>query len=197
MEIPKNITVGVLAIQGDFERHLAQLDSLGVPHREVRLAADLDRIDGLILPGGESTTMDIMIDRFKLREPLTRFCRTKPVYGTCAGMILLSRLIRDNQSRVKPLNIIDIEVLRNGYGRQLFSSDERLEVNLGNGTKHVEATFIRAPKIVAIGSGVEVLARRGTDPVLVKSGKALASAFHNELGGETAILRHFLTHYFV
>ena len=196
MEIPKNIQVGVLAIQGDFERHMAQLESLGVPSVEVRLPIDLERIDGLILPGGESTTLDIMIDRFGLREPLTRFCWTSPVYGTCAGMILLSRAVRDNLSGVKPLNIIDIEVLRNGYGRQLFSFDERLDVNLGNGTRHVEATFIRAPRIVAIGSAIEVLARRGDDPVLVKSGKALASAFHNELGGDTTILRHFLTHYF-
>ena len=108
MEIRKNIHVGVLAIQGDFERHLSQLESLGVPSVEVRLTTDLERIDGLILPGGESTTMDIMIDRFKLRDPLTEFCRTKPVYGTCAGMILLSRAVRDNLSGVKPLNIIDI-----------------------------------------------------------------------------------------
>ena len=196
MEIPKTIKVGVLAIQGDFERHVVQLESLGVPCIEVRLPVDLDKIDGIILPGGESTTMDIMLDRFNLREPLTAFCRTKPVYGTCAGTILLSRRIQDNLSNVKPLNIIDIEVVRNGYGRQVFSFNERLDVNLGNGTKQVEAAFIRAPKIVSFGSGVEVLARRGDDPVLVRSGKVLACVFHNELGGDTAILRYFLTHYF-
>ena len=195
MVIPKNIRVGVLAIQGDFERHLAQLTALGVPSVEVRLPRDLDGLDALIFPGGESTTIDKMIDRFALREPLTQFCHTKPVYGTCAGMILLSRAIHDNQSNVKPLGIIDIEVLRNGYGRQVFSFEQRLDINLGNGTRQIEATFIRAPRIVAVGKGVEVIGRYGQDPVLVRSGKALAGAFHNELGGDTSVLKYFLTHF--
>lgn len=195
MNIPANITVGVLAIQGDFERHVEQLRLLGVASREVRLPRDLGGLDALILPGGESTTMDKMLDRFALREPLTKFCRAKPVYGTCAGMILLCNKIDDNQSGVKPLGAIDIEVLRNGYGRQVFSFGEELEINLGNGTKRVEASFIRAPKITAVGKGVEVIGKRGSDPVLVKSGRVLACAFHNELGSDTSILKYFLTHF--
>jgi 5'-phosphate synthase pdxT subunit len=93
------------------------------------------------------------------------------------------------------LGIIDIEVLRNGYGRQVFSFGEELEINLGIGTKHIEASFIRAPKVTAVGKGVEVIGKRGADPVLVKSGRVLACAFHNELGSDTSILKYFLTHF--
>jgi 5'-phosphate synthase pdxT subunit len=195
MKTPGNITVGVLAIQGDFARHLEQLSLLGVASREVRLPRDLEGLSALILPGGESTTMDKLLDRFALRQPLTDFCRTKPVYGTCAGMILLSAKIHDNQSGVKPLNVIDIEVVRNGYGRQVFSFGEELNINLGNGNKQIEASFIRAPKITAVGKGVEVIGKRGDDPVLVRSGRVLASAFHNELGTDTSVLKYFLTHF--
>jgi 5'-phosphate synthase pdxT subunit len=195
VKIPTNITVGVLAIQGDFEKHIEQLRLLGVPSREVRLPRDLEGLDALILPGGESTTMDKLLDLFALREPLTQFCCTKPVYGTCAGLILLCSKISDNQSGVKPLGAINIEVLRNGYGRQVFSFGEKLDINLGNGNKHIEASFIRAPKITAVGKGVEVIGKRGDDPVLVKSGRVLASVFHNELGTDTSVLNYFLTHF--
>lgn len=195
VKIPQNITVGVLAIQGDYEKHLEQLKALGVASREVRLSRDLEGLSALILPGGESTTMDKMLDRFTMRQPLTEFCRTRPVYGTCAGMILLSARIRDNLSNVKPLSIIDIEVLRNGYGRQVFSFGEKLEISLRNGTKEIEASFIRAPRIVRVGNGVEVIGKRGDDPVLVRSGKVLASSFHNELGSDLSVLKFFLTHF--
>ncbi len=195
MKIPTNITVGVLAIQGDFEKHLEQLRLLGVQSREVRLPHDLEGLSALILPGGESTTMDKLLDRFALREPLTQFCLSKPVYGTCAGMILLCAKIKDNQSGVKPLGVIDIEVLRNGYGRQVFSFEEKLEIDFGKGNTHIEASFIRAPKITAVGKGVEIIGKRGDDPILVKSGRVLASVFHNELGSDTSVLKYFLTHF--
>ena len=195
MNIPQNIIVGVLAIQGDFEKHIEQLRQLDVANREVRLPRDLEGLSALILPGGESTTIDKLLDRFAMREPLTRFCRTKPVYGTCAGMILLSARIRDNQSDVKPLGAIDIEVIRNGYGRQVFSVGEKLDINLGNGTKQIEASFIRAPKITNLGKGVEVIGRRGEEPVLVRNGNVLTASFHNELGHDTGVLKYFLTHF--
>src|SRR3990172_8354849 len=144
-------TIGVLALQGDYKAHEKQLKMLDVKAVEVRLPKDLEGLDALILPGGESTTMDKLIDRFGLRQPLTDFCKSKPVWGTCAGMIMLSKKIDDNQANVTPLGILDIDVLRNGYGRQLFSFVDKVDVNLGNGTSKLAATFIRAPKITRLG----------------------------------------------
>ena len=192
MSLSKNITVGILALQGDYEAHKRQLESLGVKAVEVRLSIDLENPDALIIPGGESTTMDKLIDRFDLREPLINFCRSKPVFGTCAGMILLSKKIEDNQSGVKPFGLIDIDVLRNGYGRQVFSFEDEINVNLGNGNSQMAATFIRAPKITRVGRGVKVLGEFKTEPVLISQNKVLASSFHAELGQDTSLLRYFL-----
>ncbi|MEE8149728.1 MAG: pyridoxal 5'-phosphate synthase glutaminase subunit PdxT [candidate division Zixibacteria bacterium] len=192
MSLSKNITVGVLALQGDYEAHKRQLESLGVKAVEVRLAGDLENLGALIIPGGESTTMDILIDRFDLRGPLFNFCKSKPVFGTCAGLILLSKKIEENQSGVEPLGLIDIDVLRNGYGRQVFSFEEEINLNLGNGKSQMAATFIRAPKITRIGKGVKVLGKFKNEPVLISQYKVLASSFHAELGQDTSLLRYFL-----
>ena len=192
MSLSRNISVGVLALQGDYEAHKRQLESLGVKAAEVRLAGDLKNLDALIIPGGESTTMDKLIDRFDLREPLISFCRSKPVFGTCAGMILLSKKIENNQSGVEPFGLIDIDVLRNGYGRQVFSFEEDINLNLGNGKSQMAATFIRAPKITRIGRGVKVLGEFKNDPVLISQNKVLASSFHAELGQDTSLLSYFL-----
>ena len=192
MSLSKKISVGVLALQGDYEAHKRQLQSLAVKAREVRLAGDLKNLDALIIPGGETTTMDKLIDRFKLRQPLINFCQSKPVFGTCAGLILLSKKIEDNQSEVKPFGLIDIDVLRNGYGRQVFSFEEDINLNLGNGKSQLAATFIRAPKITRIGRDVKVLGEFENEPVLVSQNKVLASSFHAELGQDTSLLRYFL-----
>ena len=192
MTLSKNITVGVLALQGDFDAHKKQLKSLGIRAVEVRLSHDLKNLDALIIPGGESTTMDKLIDRFDLREPLVNFCRSKPVFGVCAGMIMLSKKIEDNQSGVKPFGLIDIDVLRNGYGRQVFSFEDEINLNLGNGKSQMAATFIRAPKITRIGAGVKVLGEFKNEPVLVTQDNVLASSFHAELGQDTGLLSYFL-----
>ncbi len=192
MSLFGNITVGVLALQGDYEAHKKQLESLAVKAREVRLAGDLKNLDALIIPGGETTTMDKLINRFKLRQPLINFCRSKPVFGTCAGLILLSKKIEDNQSGVEPFGLIDIDVLRNGYGRQIFSFEEDINLNLNNGKSQMAATFIRAPKITRIGRGVKVLGKFKNEPVLISQNKVLASSFHAELGQDTTLLRYFL-----
>ena len=192
MSLSGNITVGVLALQGDYEAHKKQLDSLGVKAVEVRLAGDLTNLDALIIPGGETTTMDKLINRFKLRQPLINFCQSKPVFGTCAGLIMLSKKIEDNQSGVEPLGLLDIDVLRNGYGRQVFSFEEEININLGNGKSQMAATFIRAPKITRIGKGVKVLGKFKNEPVLISQNKVLASSFHAELGPDTSLLRYFL-----
>lgn len=188
----KNLKVGVLALQGDFEQHQRRLLELGADVTLVRLPAELERIDGLIIPGGESTTMDKLIDRFQLRQPLLKFASAKPIWGTCAGMIMLSRKIEDNRSGVTPLGLLDIDVVRMGYGRQVFSFEDNFPANLNGRPVELKAAFIRAPKITRVGPGVRTLAVYRGDPVLVTDGNHLACSFHTELGDDTALHRYFL-----
>ncbi|HUV31620.1 MAG TPA: pyridoxal 5'-phosphate synthase glutaminase subunit PdxT [Acidobacteriota bacterium] len=193
MERFDQLQVGVLALQGDYGLHLRQLQGLGAPGRLVRLPADLEGLDALILPGGESTTMEVLIDRFGLRQPLTAFARTRPIYGTCAGMILLAGGIEDNRAGIKPLGLIDIDVVRNGYGRQVFSFEETLSMALSDGPEPVRAAFIRAPKVTRTGPSVQTLSVYRDSPVLVRSSNILAASFHAELDGSANLLRYFLT----
>jgi 5'-phosphate synthase pdxT subunit len=189
----QNLTIGVLALQGDFERHLIQLALLGLKGRPVRLPGDLAGLDGLIMPGGESTTMNIMLDRFDMTETLTEFTATKPVWGTCAGMVLLARNIIDDISGVRPLGVLDIDISRNGYGRQVFSFEARIPAQLNGHVTELEATFIRAPKVMRTGAAVKKLAEYENSPVLVSSNLILASSFHTELADDTSLLEYFLT----
>ena len=186
-------TVGVLAIQGDFERHVHQLNLVGARPVEVRLPQDLRQLDAVILPGGESTTINIMIDRFELREPLLQFGRSKPMFGTCAGMIMLARRIENNISGVKPLGLMDIDVDRNGYGRQVHSFEDRVQADLSGSTADLTATFIRAPRVTRLGAGATPLAFWQGDPVLIEQGLLLAASFHAELNDDTTLLEYFLT----
>jgi len=194
MDLSK-LNIGVLAVQGDFERHEHQIRLLGARSRQVRLPAQLEGLHGLIMPGGESTTMDIMFDRFNLRQPLLDFAAKKPVYGTCAGMIMLARNVVDNLARIKTLGLMDIDVIRNGYGRQVFSFDDELPVHLDNGPQTVRATFIRAPKVTRVGPQVTVLAEYQDSPVLLRQGRILAGAFHTELDDDTRLLKFFVTNF--
>ncbi|MFZ5981316.1 MAG: pyridoxal 5'-phosphate synthase glutaminase subunit PdxT [Candidatus Zixiibacteriota bacterium] len=185
------INIGVLALQGDFERHLHQIALLGAKPLQVKLPRDLEQTHALIIPGGESTTMNILIDRFDLRSPLLAFGRTCPIYGTCAGMIMLSRNIINNKSGVVPLGLIDIDVDRNGYGRQIYSFEDVLKVDLGEGMRNLKVDFIRAPKVVRVGKGVKVVAEHRGLPVMVASGRILASSFHAELEDDITLLKYF------
>lgn len=187
-------TVGVLAVQGDYEAHEKQIKRVAARPVEIRLPKQLDEIDSLIIPGGESTTMNIMIDRFDLREPLKEFGRTKPIFGTCAGMIMLATRIENNISNVKPLGLLDIKVDRNGYGRQVHSSQEQITAELDGTPTVLTVAFIRAPRVLAAGPEVKVMATWRDDPVLVRCGNILAAAFHAELGDDTALLEYFLGH---
>ncbi len=189
------LTIGILALQGDFSRHEHQVKLLGAKVLEIRLPVQLQQIDALILPGGESTTMNVLFDRFNLREPLIAFARSRPIYGTCAGMIMLAKQIDDNQAGVKTLGLLDIDVLRNGYGRQIYSFEEELPVNLNNGVRAIKATFIRAPKITRVGAGVDVMAVYKDSPVLVRQGNILAGSFHTELDDDTTLLKYFFSHF--
>jgi 5'-phosphate synthase pdxT subunit len=187
-----HLTIGILALQGDYALHQRQLLSLGTAVRLVKLPRDLEGLDALIMPGGESTTMTILMNRFGLREPLAEFVAAKPVYGTCAGMILLGKGIEENQSGIVPFGQIDIDVLRNGWGRQIFSFEDTISVNLNGTPRALRAAFIRAPKVTRVGEVVQVLGTYRNSPVLVSQGITLAAAFHNELDTEGVLLRYFL-----
>ena len=172
--------VGILALQGDVAEHAAALRDVGADPVEVRLPRDLAGVEALILPGGESTAMRRLIDAYGLAEPILSLAASgAPMWGTCAGMILLARRIADGDPPVLPL--LDIEVRRNAYGRQLDSFEADLEVPT-LGAEPFHAVFIRAPLVTDLGAGVEVLA---TDPmgrtVAVREGRLLATAFHPEL----------------
>lgn len=171
------MTVGVLALQGDFEAHRKVLEGLGADVREVRTPVDLEGVAGLVIPGGESTTMTLGIEREGLAEPLRTLAGTgAPVLGTCAGMIMLDR---------DHLGVLDIAAERNAFGRQVHSFEARLDLDgVGDG---VEAIFIRAPWAREVGNGVEVLAAVDGHPVAVRQGDVLAVSFHPELSGETRL----------
>jgi 5'-phosphate synthase pdxT subunit len=175
--------IGVLALQGDVAEHAAMLEAVGVQPVEVRLPEDLDGLSGLCLPGGESTTMRRLIDRWALRGPLLDFAATgAPVFGTCAGMIILSREIADGDEPVLPL--LDVTVRRNAFGRQLDSFEGELVVPV-MGDQPVRAVFIRAPVIERVGPEVDVLATLDDGRIVaVRQGNVIATAFHSELAGE-------------
>jgi 5'-phosphate synthase pdxT subunit len=170
------VRIGVLALQGDFEAHSRVLTELGAEARPVRTAADLEGLDGLVIPGGESTTISMGVEREGLAAPLRRLVESgKPVLGTCAGMILLDR---------DHLGLLDVSVRRNAFGRQLQSFESELELNGFGANGVVRAVFIRAPWVEETGAGVEVLAEVDGHPVAVREGNVLAVAFHPELSGE-------------
>jgi 5'-phosphate synthase pdxT subunit len=180
--------IGVLALQGDFAEHVAMLGSIGVEPVEVRLPAHLDGLSGLCLPGGESTTMRRLIDRWELRQPLLDFASTgAPLYGTCAGMIILAREIADGEPPVLPL--LDVTVRRNAFGRQLDSFEGELTVPI-LGDQPVRGVFIRAPVIERVGPGVVVLATLDDGRIVaVRERNVVATAFHPELAGESRFHR--------
>jgi 5'-phosphate synthase pdxT subunit len=182
-------TVGVLALQGDFEAHQKALARAGARAVAVRKAAELDGLDGLIIPGGESTTMLRILRDEELFEPLRRFGQRRPIFGTCAGAILLASEVSNPQQ--ESLGLIEMEVERNSYGRQLDSHVARLlpeeEFIRKAGPGEVEAVFIRAPRIRRVGGDVSVYLRCQGDPVLVRQGAHLAATFHPELSSDTRI----------
>ena len=180
--------IGVLALQGDFEAHQKALERAGAEARQVRSAEDLDRVDALVIPGGESTTMLKLLELEKLLEPLREFGRRRPIFGTCAGAILLASEVSNPPQA--SLGLMDIGVERNAYGRQLDSRITRLQPEGAAG--ELEAVFIRAPIIRRVGEGVKVLARYAGDPVLVEQGRHMVATFHPELTEDPRIHRMFL-----
>ena len=180
--------IGVLAIQGDYEAHKARLEQLGAEVTLVRKPEQLDAIDGIVIPGGESSTFLNFLTERGFLEKLRDFVSTKPTFGTCAGAILLAQQVENPPQ--PSLNAMDIRIRRNAYGRQNDSSIREAITSLG--AEPLEMVFIRAPKIVRTGKGVEVLAKAEGDPVLVRQGKILAATFHPELSDDTRVHQEFL-----
>lgn len=185
--------VGVLSLQGDYARHRAALEAIGAQPRRVTLAEHLAGLDALVLPGGESTTMLRLMAANGLRAPLERFVRTKPVLGTCAGVILLGRDAGGLPS--PPFGVLDVTVERNAYGRQIDSFNARLDAPEIGG--EVDGVFIRAPRIRRVGRGVEVVATLTRadgrhEPVAVRAGRLAGLCFHPELTPDTRFHRWFL-----
>lgn len=182
--------IGVFALQGDVREHLAILNALGVEATEVRKSADLAALDGLVIPGGESTTISKLIDIFELRKSLKAFIESgKPVFGTCAGMIMLATEVLDAASGQKSLAAMDISVRRNAFGSQLDSFEAEISFN----DLPVKVAFIRAPIVERVGGEVEVLATLEDGRIVaVRQGSLLATAFHPELTGDTSVHKYFL-----
>jgi 5'-phosphate synthase pdxT subunit len=185
------LKIGVLAVQGDFIEHIAVLNKLGVESCEVRLPQHLEEVDGLIIPGGESTTLSRLMSIYQLREPVAQMARQgKAVWGTCAGMIMMAHEITEQDPI--PLKLMDIGVQRNAFGRQIDSFEQDLSV-AGFDAPPFHAIFIRAPVIIRVGQGVKVLAALPDDrAVAVQQGNLMATAFHPELTSD-----HRFHHYFL
>jgi pyridoxal 5'-phosphate synthase pdxT subunit len=184
--------IGVLALQGDVREHLVALAGLGVTARPIRRAAELGDLDGIVVPGGESTTICRLLDVFELREPLAaRLAAGLPAFGSCAGMIVLAGEILDGRADQRPLGAIDIVVRRNAFGRQVDSFETDLEIDGVTGGP-LRAVFIRAPWVERAGPDVAVLARVGEHPVAVRQGSVLATSFHPEVSGDDRLHALFL-----
>jgi 5'-phosphate synthase pdxT subunit len=179
------MTIGVLALQGDFDAHRKRLEELGAKVLLVRKPEQLDEIDGLVIPGGESSTFLKLLGAAGF-EKLKQFVRVKPTFGTCAGAILLANEVENPKQA--GLGALDVRIRRNAYGRQLESSIREGKL----GTSPLEMVFIRAPKIERVGPGVEVMATEGGDPVAVRQGSVMAATFHPELSHDSRVHRAFL-----
>ena len=192
-EEQKQLTIGVLALQGAYEAHANTLRQLGATPRLIRLPAELQGpdgplVDGLIMPGGESTTMLRFLEQRGFFDILKTFVQSTPTFGTCAGVILLAKDVTHPSQ--KSLGALDVTVERNAYGRQIDSTILHTESKLPGGP--LEMVFIRAPRITRTGKDVETLANRGDHPVLVREGHLLAATFHPELGHDTRVHQLFL-----
>lgn len=190
MRVSEKNPVGVLALQGDFEKHRQALAEIGLPSKEVRTVEDLNPCSALIMPGGESTTMRKMMAAEDLDAAIKKFAEFRPIMGTCAGMILLANKIEN--STVEPLKLMDITVRRNAYGRQIHSFVEFGRVPMWDNNPKLEMVFIRAPQVVSCGPTVVPLATLGEKVVMARSERILVLAFHPELTADRRAHQFFV-----
>jgi len=176
--------IGVLALQGNYQKHIQILDTLNIRSMEIRYPEELDSINGLVIPGGESTTITDLMNRIDFFQALREFSKGKPILGTCAGLIMMAKKI-ENESKVVPLDILDITVNRNAYGRQIMSNKVPINLELNNESIHLDATLIRAPKITELSDNVMILTMIKNSPAVVLQGMHLGMSFHPELNGVT------------
>ena len=181
--------IGILGLQGDYAAHGKMLDAINTPNRVVKKPEQLTEIDGLIFPGGESTTLIKLMDAWGWWQPLKDFADTKPVFGTCAGMILVAKKVSNPPQ--KSLNLIDIDVERNGYGRQVDSFEGNGSLRADGQARNMPMIFIRAPRITRMGHGVEILAECRGDVVMARQGHVVVASFHPELSDDLSVHRHF------
>jgi len=187
-----NALIGILSLQGAFKAHELAVRECGASTLHVRTPDDLDRVDALVMPGGESTTMSHLLTTSNLFDPIAkRLSDDMPVFGTCAGMILLAQKVHDARPDQRSFAALDIDVRRNAYGRQVDSFECDLSVT--DLDEEFHAVFIRAPRVERIGEGVEVLARHDGTPVLVRQGRMMAASFHPELTPNVRIHERFLS----
>ena len=187
-----HLQVGVLALQGAFESHIKTFETMGIEALPVRSTQDLERVHKIVIPGGESTAIQMLLESSSLRQPLSeRLSHGMPVFGTCAGMIVLSKVILDGREDQSPLNAIDIVVRRNAFGRQIDSFES--EINVKGLTEPFPAVFIRAPIVEAVGDDVEVYAKVDDQIVLCGNASTLVASFHPELSSDTRIHEIFLS----
>ena len=182
--------VGILAIQGDFSLHKESLNKIGIESLYVRTAVDLKKCDCLILPGGESTTMSLLLSRYDLDISILDFSIDHSIFGICAGSILMSE--KSHDSRINNLNLIKMDSLRNAWGSQIDSFSDYINLKNHLNIRKFHATFIRAPKFTNIDSSCEILATYNSEPVLVKNKKHFAASFHPEMVNDTRIFEYFL-----
>lgn len=184
--------IGVLGLQGDVREHVAALASVDATPVVVKRADELASVEGLIIPGGESTTIGKLLDRFGLLHPIAERARAgMPLYGTCAGLILMAKHIAGEQAAPHRLSVMDVTVRRNAYGRQAESFETDIDVEAFDGP--FRAVFIRAPAIHAVGDDVHVLAEHDGEPVIVREGRLLGSSFHPEMTGDARVHRLFVS----
>ena len=172
--------IGILALQGNYQAHIKILIGLNIPVKEIRYPDQLIDIDGLIIPGGESTTINDLMKRVGFHDEIKEFSLKKPILGTCAGLIMMSSLIK-NDNQLSTLDILDIEVCRNAYGRQADSFIGNVNININEQAFKIKAPFIRAPKIISVGKSIDVIAKCNSDIVVVRSGIHFGLTFHPEL----------------
>jgi 5'-phosphate synthase pdxT subunit len=186
------VKIGILDIQGSVEEHFAALSKCGLEVVLVKKIADFDEVSGLIIPGGESTTIGKLLEKFELDKAIiAKFKKGMAIWGTCAGAILLAKRIVED-SKVNGLKLMDVEVSRNAYGRQIDSFETEINFGVGKDSKKIPAVFIRAPKISSIGKNVKILAKYKNEIIAAREGKLLATTFHPEMTNNLEVHKYFV-----